>query len=395
MSPGVREVRLAILSTGRQDWGGLSVVAHRLKQQPKIHVAIVAGGMHAREGVIPSSLDGLAVEATVPVLPISDSDESVARAAGQTTLAVVDALKGIRANALMVLGDRTETLGAAVAATCLKLPILHFHGGEESVGAIDNACRHAITKLSHVHFVAHASFRRRLERMGERPDRIFVTGAPALDAARLADPLSRDALAERLKLDASKEWIVCTHHPATLGAETEIEHLVTALSNTLSLGRSAIQIIITRPNVDAGSSNVLTQLETFTAHHPSSVRLVTALGHQVYFSLLRQCVAMVGNSSSGIIEAPLFQLPTVNIGVRQDGRLRGANVIDVPAEHTAIEEALRHARSPEAHARLANTTSPYGDGSAANGVAEALAELGDSLIDDIAKPFAETGETSK
>jgi len=372
-------MRIAILTTGRQDWTGLSVVARAVASDTEHEVILLAGGMHGRSGSLPESLDGIAVAEKIEVLPRGDSGHAVADAAGRTTAAVASSLHRANADALLLLGDRTETLAAAVAATCLRLPVLHVHGGEETEGAVDNACRHAITKLSHVHFVAHESFARRVEQMGEPRERIVVTGAPALDAAVHRATISKDALARDLGLNAAKPWILCTHHPTTLGRLPPAEELRAVLHALEPRVASGDQIVITRPNVDEGHEGLARELDAFVRRHGGDVVVHDALGAERYFSLLAHAVAMIGNSSSGIIEAPLFRLPTVNVGDRQRGRLRGANVIDVPADEAAIADALARALSPAMRDALAGTTSPYGDGRAGARIAGAIDRLAPEL----------------
>lgn len=371
-------MRIAILTTGRQDWTGLLAVARELDAAPDFDLRLIAGGMHGRRGAVPTVLDGVRVAATLEALPEDDTAWAVAMAAAGTGAALANLLAGDATDALVLLGDRTETLAAAVTSTCMRIPIIHLHGGEETEGAIDNACRHAITKLAHVHFVAHSSFGRRLERMGERPDHVIVSGAPALDIALGAPALSRTELAGRLGLQPGKRWIVCTHHPATLGrsARGEIDAIVATLETMVDEG---LQVVITRPNVDEGSSAILQRIDAFARSFPGDVVVVDALGATGFFSLLRESVAMIGNSSSGIIEAPLFRLPVVNVGDRQRGRLRGTNVIDVPASVDALRGALARAMSSEMRTLLEGTTSPYGDGRAARRVVDGLRKLRPSL----------------
>ncbi|HEX3134836.1 MAG TPA: UDP-N-acetylglucosamine 2-epimerase, partial [Planctomycetota bacterium] len=174
-------MKIAVFTSGRQDWGILAPVVRELVNSSRLSASIIAGGMHCRDGRRPERLDDRVIDVLLPILPMSDDVHEVARIAGETTTAVASALKRVGAEALLLVGDRTETLAAGLAATCLCLPIIHLHGGEETAGAIDNTCRHALTKLSHLHAVAHPSFRDRLIAMGERPDRVVVSGAPAID----------------------------------------------------------------------------------------------------------------------------------------------------------------------------------------------------------------------
>jgi UDP-hydrolysing UDP-N-acetyl-D-glucosamine 2-epimerase len=272
----------------------------------------------------------------------------------------------LEAEALLLVGDRSETLAAGLAATCMRVPIIHLHGGEETAGAIDNTCRHALTKLAHLHAVSHPSFRARLIAMGERPDRIVVSGAPALDQL-LATPLASPAeLMRHLGLtQLGSPLLILTHHPTTLGAilpQDEINAVLTGTERAL-VGLNDARVIMTRANADAGGAAINAQLAAKAAQDRRFI-LVEDLGSTRFWSLLMQAQVMIGNSSSGILEAPSFQLPVVNIGDRQKGRLRVHTVIDVmpdaPAIANAVRDTLQRQRLP-----TSPVASAYGDGQAA------------------------------
>lgn len=366
-------MKIAVFTSGRQDWGILAPVVRELAASPQLSVTLIAGGMHCRDGRRPDHLDGRLIDVLLPILPLSDDDHEVARVASETTAGIANALGRLQAEALLVVGDRTETLAAGLAATCLRLPIIHLHGGEETAGAIDNTCRHALTKLAHLHAVAHTSFRDRLIAMGERADRVVVSGAPAIDAMLSTPVVPVDSLAEHLGVaHLGSPLLLLTHHPTTLGGmspQAEIAEVIAGIERAI-VGLDDAQVVMTRANADAGGAAINGALANISAHDPRFT-LAGDLGSARYWSLLAQAQVVIGNSSSGILEAPSFDLPVVNIGDRQRGRLRVHHVTDVPPEARAIAAAvtgvLRQRRVPgPPHA------SAYGDGHAAQRIRAAV-----------------------
>jgi UDP-hydrolysing UDP-N-acetyl-D-glucosamine 2-epimerase len=272
-------------------------------------------------------------------------------------------------DALLLLGDRFEMLAAGVAAVPLGLPVIHVHGGEVTEGAFDDRSRHALTKLSHLHFVATPRSAERVHQMGEEAWRVRVSGAPGLDELVDFEPLPRPELERLIGLTLDEPPLLVTFHPATLegDAKGQARTLVDVLAG-------AGPVVMTAPNADPGSKDVLDVLRAFAAGARHAV-LVESLGHHAYLSLLSMAAAMVGNSSSGIIEAPSFALPVVNVGCRQAGRERAANVIDVPVDAAAIRRAIAHALDPAFRQSLIGMTNPYGDGRAGQRIADALPAL--------------------
>lgn len=357
---------LAVLTTGRQDWGILRPVCVALRESERWAPAILAGGMHL-DGAHGNTLQSIEADGlSIKVRLDTTAGAGAAQAAAMVT-AIAEVLPAIGAHALLVVGDRSETAAAALGATLARIPIVHLHGGEETEGAIDNALRHAITKLAHLHLVSHEEHAKRVRQMGE-PDRdVIVVGAPGLDNLHRPDLPDRAALERSLGLALAPPVVVVTHHPATLGTDpaAEIDALVTALEQQMAT------YVVTLANNDAGNEVVRSALEAF-ARRGARRLAVEALGEARYFGLLRCADAMVGNSSSGLIEAPIFQLPVVNVGERQRGRLRGENVIDAAGTAAAIGEALRRALDPAFRQGLAGTHSPYGDGHSAPCIRAAL-----------------------
>ena len=365
-------MRLVVFTSGRQDWGALEGAGRALQVSPQLEVRVLAGGMHLRPGATPLEPPP---DALAGGLPAGDDDQAVARAAGDTVRGVAEALDSLRAEALLLLGDRTETLAAALAATCLRIPIVHLHGGETSTGAIDDACRHAITRLAHLHCVAHASFRTRLLGWGEAPERVVVSGAPALDALLRATLPGRAELEEALGRPLGAPLVLLTHHPTSLGPDApaaEVEAVLAGVRAGLG-GVPDATVVCTRPNVDAGGAAIEAALER---HAQADPRLVLArdLGSLRWWGLMAQAQALVGNSSSGILEAPCFDLPVVNVGPRQEGRLRIAPLFDVEARPEAVARALVAAlERPRAPGPPHPTA--YGDGRAWERIRAALERL--------------------
>ena len=354
--------RIAILTTGRQDWGILRSTALGLLATPGVEVLVAAGGMHLsqRHGLSVHEIraDGVAVAAELPWLdPDADPPAQVQAA---RALEVVGAwLDRERPDALVLVGDRLETASAALAATLTRTPIVHLHGGEQSGGAFDDALRHAITKLAHLHLVSHEEHAARVRALGEDPASIHVVGAPGLDNAVRSDLPNRSALEADLGIALDGPIIVVTVQPATLDPDpAAVVRPVLAAMN-----RVPGTYVITLPNSDLGAASIRDALQEAAAADGRRVA-VDALGARRYWGLLRIADAMLGNSSSGLIEAPAFDLPAVDVGDRQQGRRREANVLTVPATDEAVEQALRRAIDPSFRALVTAAHPPLVDGHA-------------------------------
>jgi UDP-hydrolysing UDP-N-acetyl-D-glucosamine 2-epimerase len=260
-------------------------------------------------------------------------------------------------------------IAAAVAALPSRIPIAHIHGGELTYGAIDDAIRHAITKLSHIHFAATNEYARRIRQMGEEPWRVHVTGAPAIDSIRAFEPIPKADVDHEFGLDLSHTLLI-TYHPVTLEYSDR-----DSLSNLLAaVSESGYSLLFTYPNADSHNMEIIERIKDFVATRQNA-RFVTNLGHRKYHSVQRYVVAMVGNSSSGIIEAGTFQLPVVNIGTRQQGRIRGAHVIDVDESRDAIARGIKTAVSAAFQQSLVGTENPYGTGRSAERIVSLLKSI--------------------
>lgn len=370
---------VTVVTTGRQDWGILAPVARALAAQPGLQLRLVAGGLHLRAGRR-DQLDGLPVDAWIGGLPDGDDEVAVARAAADAARSLAEVLPSLSADAVLVAGDRTETLAIGLAATCLRLPLIHLHGGETTRGAIDDACRHALTMLSRLHVVAHQGFADRLHSWGIPPGRVVVSGAPSLDAMLAAELPGGDELSAFLGRGLGAPLVLVTHHPATLGDDPhrEVAALIAGVDQALAACPAAL-VVATRANSDAGGAVVNAAL----AGHAGRDRrwlLASDCGSRRWWGLMARAAALVGNSSSAILEAPSFDLAAVNIGRRQEGRLRLGNVLDVPAEAPEIAAALATAiaRTPPGPRRPHATA--YGDGKASARIAAAVAALAAGAI---------------
>lgn len=357
--------RLAILTTGRQDYGILRSTILLLGRTPGVETAIWAGGMHldARYGEPLAALreDGIKPARELHFLAEGlDATADTAAALKQ----IGAALREDRPDALVLLGDRTETLAAALAATLERVPLVHLHGGEESEGAIDNACRHALTKLSHLHLVSHPMHADRVVQMGEDPATVVVVGAGGLDNAYRDDLPTRKELEASLGLTLEAPVVLVTVHSTTLGKPPNEEVAAVAAA----MERVPATYVVTAPNSDQGGDDISRFWQTWVPSH-RNVTLVKSLGDRRYWALLRQTSAILGNSSSGIIEAPALGVPVVNVGDRQRGRLRYGAVTDVPADAGPIAAALRAA---VAAGRSGPDSGGYPAGRAAPRIVEAL-----------------------
>lgn len=330
---------------------------------------VVATGMHLlpRHGMTLREIeaDGFRVDAQVPMLSDDDTMAGMARSVGAGIQGFVDAFERLDPDVVLVLGDRVEMLAAAVAASYSGRFVAHVHGGDRTQGGLDEYSRHAITKISHVHLAATEVSAGRIRRMGERPETVFVVGAPGLDEVLAGDPYD-PAVCRQYGVEPGR-YLLAVFHPVSTDpalAEAETRTLVDALLE------QGLPIVAVFPNADAGSGKVIAELD----RRKDRVQVHPTLPRAHYLALLAHAAALAGNSSSGIIEAPALGVPAVNVGPRQEGRERGRNVLDAPAEPQAMRAALRTALHDEAFRRqAARREHPYGDGRASARIAQVLA----------------------
>jgi len=380
----VRTIGVATVS--RSDYGIYLPILRKIQADPELRLHLIVAGTHLSPefGLTVKAIeaDGFEIAERVEMLLSSDTPEGIVKSMGLGLIGFAQSYARFRPDILLVLGDRFEMHAAALAALPFKIPVAHIHGGEITQGATDDALRHSITKLSHLHFVATEEYARRVMQMGEDPWRVIVSGAPSLDNLKSVQYLSRQGLEALLGLRLDRDPLLVTYHPVTLEyerTEWQVSELLKALE------AFDIPMIFTLPNADVSGRVILGMLESFVKKKPGA-RLVENLGTQGYFSVMAVAAAMVGNSSSGIVEAPSFTLPVVNIGTRQQGRIREKNVLDVGYSHAEIRVAIAKAVSPDFRAGLKGLINPYGVGDAASRI---VAKLKSIHLDDIllVKPF--------
>jgi UDP-hydrolysing UDP-N-acetyl-D-glucosamine 2-epimerase len=366
---------IGIITVSRSDFGIYTPVLRAIEQRSDLESRLYVSGAHLSSdfGLTGKSIeaDGFDIHERIEMLLSSDTPTGIAKSMGLGTIGFADAFMRGRPDLLVALGDRFEMHSAVVAAMPLRIPVAHIHGGELSEGAIDDALRHSITKLSHLHFVATADYARRVIQLGEEPWRVTVSGAPSLDNLKTIDWLSRPELEEKFRLDLSKPFLLATFHPVTLEEEQTGEQIRNFLSALKTL---EMPVVFTYPGADAQSHFIIEAIEQYAKEHRFA-QLAVSLGTRAYFSMMKIAAAMVGNSSSGIIEAASFQLPVVNIGNRQRGRIRAANVIDVGFSSSEVLSGIKRAIDPAFRAGLATLQNPYGDGNAAEKIVKALASV--------------------
>ena len=371
-------MRKVCFATGtRAEYGLLHDLMRAVAGDPGLALQLVVSGMHleARFGHTVDEIerDGFAIDARVDMELDEDSPAGIARSMGLATAGFGQAFARLKPDVLVLLGDRYEALAAAQAALVARIPIAHIHGGEATWGAVDDAIRHAITKMAHLHLVAAEPFRRRVVQLGEDPGRVHAVGAPGLDRARTMDLLSRSELEESLGFRFGTPFFLVTYHPATLMASDPALAAAGLLEALLSL--EGATLLVTLPNADVGALGVIHAIEAVAAAAAERILVAASLGQQRYLSAITCCDAVVGNSSSGLIEVPFFRKPTVNVGARQDGRLKAPSVIDCDETPAAIRAAVERALSAEFQAGLAGVESPYGDGHAVPRMLRLLREL--------------------
>lgn len=374
--------KIGVVTVARSDYGHLKPLLAALRATKGVELGVLAGGTHLspRFGRTLEEIerDGWPIVARLDQAPADDSPGAIAAAAGAAVAGFSGAFARWRPDILVVLGDRLEMLAAATAALPHTIPVAHVHGGEVTEGVIDEQVRHAITKLAHLHFPAATEYAARVRQLGEQGWRIHRCGAPGLDRFRAMRFLPRAELGRRLGLAFARPTLLVTLHPVTLDP-AGTERRVTALLD--ALGRVDADLVLTEPGADTGRETIVGRLRAFAAGRRGAV-LAASLGDDVYASLLREAAAMVGNSSSGIIESPTFALPAVNIGDRQRGRVRARNVIDVGESAGAIAAGIRRALDPAFRRSLRGLVNPCGDGRAAPRIARVLrwVELGPRLL---------------
>ncbi len=373
--------KICVVTGTRAEYGLLRRVMEGIKDDAGLMLQVIATGMHLSPefGCTYREIeeDGFRIDHKVEMLLSSDTPIGIAKSMGLGMIGFADALEALKPDLLVVLGDRFEILSAVSAALVARIPVAHLHGGEVTEGAYDEAFRHSITKMSHLHFVAAEEYRKRVIQLGESPARVYLVGGLGVDAISRLELMGRSALEAALDFKFLHKNLLITFHPATLETATaadQMSELLDALSDLHDTG-----LIFTLPNADTEARVLIQMVEDFVARH-STARAYVSLGQLRYLSCIAHVDGVLGNSSSGLLEAPALGKGTINIGDRQRGRLQASSVINSPPNRTAIKAALQRLYSDDFQAGLKNVHNPYGQGGASEKIIEVIRKLDFSAL---------------
>ena len=368
--------QIAVFTGTRADYGLLSGLMRRIADDPGMTLQVIAAAAHFAPHLGQTwreiEGDGFAISARVEIPMTDDSRAGTVKSMGACTIAMADALERLSPEAIVILGDRFEALAAAQAALLMGVPIAHIHGGEITQGAFDDAFRHAISKMASLHFVAAEPYRQRVIQMGAPPARVFTVGAPGLDAVLSGTAMPLDEVARSLGFALRPPFVLATYHTATQSHEDPVLG-VRQMLDALDELPTTCQILLTYPNADHGGRAIIAELDAFAAARAGRVMAVPSLGFRRYQAVMRHAAAVVGNSSSGVIEAPSFGVPSVNICGRQEGRLAAECVRHTAPDRSAIRAAVEWALSDAGQACAKIAVNPYGQGHASETIHAVLA----------------------
>lgn len=375
--------KICVITGTRAEYGLLRWVMQGIKDDPGLTLQLIATGMHLSPefGLTYREIeqDGFRIDRKVEMLTSSDTPVGIAKSMGLGMIGFADALNELKPDLIVVLGDRFEIFAAVSAALVACIPVAHLHGGETTEGAFDEALRHSITKMSHLHFVAAEKYRQRVIQLGEQPERVFLVGGLGIDNIKRLELLDRAELEASLNFKLGKKNLLVTFHPATLETATAVEQMTELLAALAELKDT--QLIFTMPNADTGGRTLTGMVEQFVAQH-ANARAYTSLGQLRYLSCIAHVDGVVGNSSSGLAEVPSFNKGTINIGDRQRGRLQAASVLNCEPSRRNIAAALKELYSSGFQANLSQVRNPYGEGGASDKV---VASIKHYAIDGLAK----------
>jgi GDP/UDP-N,N'-diacetylbacillosamine 2-epimerase (hydrolysing) len=365
--------KICVVTGSRADYGLLRLVMAGINKDPELALQVIATGMHLSPtfGLTYKEIeaDGFRIDFKVETLNSSDSPVGISESISKGLIGCAEAFSHLQPDFIVVLGDRFEIFAAATAALITKIPVAHLHGGETTVGAFDEAFRHSITKMSHLHFVAAEEYRNRVIQLGENPRNVFLVGGLGVDIIREVTLLTKEELERSLGIEFQLKSLLITFHPVTLEEETSQVHMKELLSALSEL--SDTTLLFTMPNADTGGLELIKMVEEFVALH-SNAHSFISLGQQRYLSCIAQVDGVVGNSSSGLTEVPSFKKGTINIGTRQLGRLQASSVINCEPKEDQIRGAIKKLYTNNFKDSLSIAMNPYGEGGASVAIVNAL-----------------------
>lgn len=383
-----RKKKICVVTATRAEYGLLYPLISLLNEDKNFQLQLIVTGTHLSPEfgytVAEIEKDKFEISKKIEILLSSDSPVGVGKSMGLAHISFSEVFNELKPELILLLGDRTEILPIASSALVARIPVAHLHGGEITEGAYDDSIRHCITKLSHLHFVSTEEHKKRVIQLGEEPSRVFNVGAIGIDNIINFSFLSREELKDSLDFDFGENFLLVTYHPTTLSeraSDEEFSELLKAL-DILKEKRKDIKIIFTRPNSDVSGRLISERMDRYISQNESYAKAFESLGQLKYLSAMRWSAAVVGNSSSGIIEAPSLKIPTVNIGDRQKGRTRAESIIDCPVVAEKIYLSIEKALSDEFKQNVKEIINPYGDGSTAKKIHKVLK---DSDLDKIAQ----------
>ena len=366
--------KIAIFTGTRAEYGLLYWIIKSLNESEHVKLQLLVGGMHMSPEfgytIKQIESDGFPIVERMEFLLASDSPVGISKSMGLALINAAEAIERQKPDIIVLLGDRFESMAIAQAAMIACVPIAHIHGGETTEGLIDEAVRHSITKMSHLHFAATEQYKNRIVQLGEQPERVFNFGAPGIDSIVKLELIQLDELPLSINFELNKPYIMVTYHPVTLESDGVSSSLINLLKVLDEFPE--YQLIITYPNADTNGRKLIKILDDYKTLNRKRVLLVKSLGQVRYLSLMKYCEVVIGNSSSGLIEAPSFKVPTVNIGNRQRGRLCGPSVINCSPNKNDILKAIKALFSKEFKKILATAESPYGSGGASEKICKVL-----------------------
>lgn len=355
--------KIAVFTGARAEYGLLYWLMKALQKDQDVTLQVIVSGAHLcpHYGNTWQEIekDGFKIDAKIEMLISSDTPSGVVKSMGVALMGFADALAQLKPDILVVLGDRVEALAIAQAALVMKIPLAHLHGGELTLGAYDDAARHAITKMASLHFVAAEAYRRRVIQMGEDPSKVYNVGAVGLEHIIKTEKYTFNDLVKHLQIPLQQPYFLLTYHPVTLAKESARESCL-ALFKVLD-DYPDFNVLFTYPNADNGGYEIIQLIENY-CHNRAGAFVYKSLGYKKYLSAIAHAAVVIGNSSSGIIEVPAFGIPTINIGLRQHGRLAASSVIHCAENYPALKQALNQAMNPTFRKECRHSINPYGDG---------------------------------
>lgn len=372
-----RKYKICFFTGTRAEYGLLKYLMKQISDSDDFVFQLIVTGSHLskKHGYTVKEIieDGFKIDSKIDINLNNDSDISICKSIGKLIPNISDAFSKLQPDLIFLLGDRYELMGACLSATIFRIPIAHIHGGEKTVGAFDDCIRHAITKLSHIHFVANDVYRKRVIQLGENQKYVFNVGGLGVDAIHKTKLLSKESLERILGLKFMKKNLIITYHPLTLADKEDSIKEITELLKALSLLEDTLQIF-TMPNADPGNDFIFKVIKKYVKNNKFAYSF-SSLGQLNYYSCLRQIDALVGNSSSGILEAPSFNIGTINIGDRQKGRLEAKSVISIEANAKLIKRSIDKLYSKEFSKILKNNLNPYGNGQSSKKIIQIIKNI--------------------